>query len=82
MDNYAATEQAYKNGYADATKWIPVSERLPEKNISVLGYDLKQGRNIFWYDENGFNDVDEYGYSYPIKTVTHWIPLPQPPKEE
>lgn len=73
MDEHDITEQAYKNGYEqgkqDAVKWIPVTERLPEKCKTVLGYDL-------------FNDVDEYGYTYPVKTVTHWMPLPHPPKGE
>lgn len=78
-DHYWATEQAYKNGKADALKWIPVTERLPEKNTSVLGY--YHGRNIFWYDEkDGFCDIDQYGMTYPIDSVTYWMPLPEPPE--
>ena len=83
MDNYDATEIAYKNGYeAGRPKWIPVTERLPEKNTSVLVY-YKHGRNIFWYDEkDGFCDIDQYGMNCPDGTVTHWMPLPEPPKGE
>jgi hypothetical protein len=62
-------------------EWIPVTERLPEKNTTVLGY-YEFGRNIFWYDEKGFNDIDEYGVACPNDTVTYWIPLPEPPKED
>ena len=63
-------------------KWIPVTERLPEKNTSVLVY-YKHGRNIFWYDgKDGFCDIDEYGMNVPDNTVTHWMPLPEPPKGE
>ena len=36
MDEHTSHEQAYKNGYEkgkqDAMKWIPVTERLPEKS--------------------------------------------------
>jgi hypothetical protein len=65
---------------ATVQKWIPVSEKLPEKFKAVLGYDPDKGRDILWYNENGFNIVDEYGYAYPTKGVTHWMPLPEPPK--
>ena len=60
--------------------WIPVTDRLPEKNTSVLVY-YKHGRNIFWYDGDKFNDVDQYGCDFPVDSVTHWMPLPKPPKE-
>ena len=63
-------------------KWIPVSERLPELYKSVLAYDEEDKTVIRWYDKNGFNIVDEYGYTYPVKTVTHWMPLPEAPKGE
>ena len=31
--------EAYNRGKADANKWIPVSERLPEEDTEVLGTD-------------------------------------------
>ena len=80
--------------------WIPVSERLPEKDgkflahriicgvvstMSVVGfarngkkvheYDLRKHKNV-WYEYDS-----EVGY-YPLTTVTHWMPLPEPPKED
>ena len=58
-------------------KWIPVTERLPEKNTAVIaatdngivfqclyaydGWDLWEGNEV---------------------NVTHWMPLPEPPKED
>ena len=63
-------------------QWIPVTERLPDKSQSVLGYDHDKGRDIFWYGANGFNIVDECGNTYPTKALTHWMPLPEPPKGE
>ena len=59
------------------TKWIPVTERLPEKNTSVItatdngivfqclyaydGWDLWEGNEV---------------------NITHWMPLPELPKED
>lgn len=83
MDNYTATEEAYKKGYADATKWIPVTERLPEED----GYYLCNVRSFAFpgsfymatlkYYKGGFID----GHFY-TDDVTHWMPLPPAPKED
>ena len=72
MDNHTATELAYKNGYAngyaDATpKWIPVSERLQEKTGEHILVCYSDG----WICDQ-YTPVDE--------GVTHWMPIPEPPK--
>lgn len=97
------------------TRWIPVTERLPENGVHVL---LSCNRGSCAYVCDGFHtekysmptlffddivadydeDTDEYyfpeGWWEVIKnwddyscvaiedTVTHWMPLPKPPKEE
>lgn len=91
MDIYTATEQAYKNGYEkgykDATdnnvgsKWIPVSEGLPENFVSVLGYMTDAGnfppvRECYTVDNAFF--FPALGALHP---VSYWIPIPEPPKE-
>ena len=59
-------------------RWIPVSERLPEIRKVVLitdGIDVGTG----WMNQGRWNtsfaDIQR-------DAVTHWMPLPQPPKEE
>lgn len=80
-------------------RWIPVTERLPEKDGSYLclsqycgsrwcavrGF-AKDGRKKDEYDfqrrwKNVWFDYDsEHGY-FVIDSITHWMPLPEPPKE-
>ena len=62
-------------------QWIPVTERLPEEYTTVLvcGEDgVEPGR---FYGKSGFWTYDQYEQD-PIFAVTHWMPLPEPPKGE
>ena len=56
--------------------WIPVTERLPEENTAVLAY-RKSGFNV---ESRGHKYWDNDGFS--TWSVTHWMPLPEPPKGE
>ena len=60
-------------------RWIPVTERLPGSGVPTL---ICGDGNVV---EQGFFD-DEYGYWYDWggnrTFVHHWMPLPEPPKEE
>lgn len=62
-------------------KWIPVTERLPEKNdyyLCCVKSFLFPGRtyiNILEFCKDGFKE----GHIY-TDDVTHWMPLPEPPK--
>lgn len=57
--------------------WISVKDRLPEKKGDYLTYNTDGIVWPHWYD-NGW--VDDLGYK--MKSVTHWMSLPEPPKEE
>ena len=57
-------------------RWIPVTERLPEENTEVLTYresgvDVERHLRTCW----DYDDISDY-------PVTHWMPLPEPPKGE
>ena len=53
-------------------EWISVAKRLPDIGVEVLVYSENFGMHVDYYDG------DEFGYFH----VTHWMPLPQPPKGE
>lgn len=58
--------------------WIPVTERLPETYTWVLVYAEKHEVAFdAYYDGSQWKDALLNGL-----VVTHWMPLPEPPKEE
>ena len=64
-------------------RWIPVTERLPERDVQVLGWykdnPFSQYRHevVAW---NGNGWVFVYAHRY-VTNVTHWMPLPKAPEE-
>lgn len=66
--------------------WISVDDRLPEQESPVLIIIKHSHHNILqaafdyrvgsegWYDFQSEEEVD-------FNVVTHWMPLPTPPKE-
>ena len=58
-------------------RWIPVTERLPEKDGIYLTFSKKKEYEFHFFQtgKRMWSAVwDEDG-------VTHWMPLPEPPKE-
>lgn len=84
MNEHDIAEQAYKNGYEkgkqDAVKWISVKERLPKGGAIVL-CNTDYFVEVLQWDERADMWVDQYR-SYRKNYVTHWMPLPEPPKGE
>lgn len=69
---------------ARVTKWISVKDRMPEIGTVVLGYakqnpfsayDVMRVRNL----GNGFEMIRYHEY---VTNITHWMPIPEMPKEE
>jgi hypothetical protein len=62
----------------NAQRWIPVTERLPERNDKILAYTpQKPGYAELIEVSRGF--MAQLGHR---TSITHWQPLPQPPKGE
>ena len=59
------------------SEWISVQDKLPEEDSLILAYMEGFG---------GVKRVDvirfDPRYSTVSRTVTHWMPLPKPPKED
>lgn len=87
-------ETCYIEGYRKQSEWISVEERLPEdvygkdrKKISVLvctesgrvSTASRQRLVKFNSTKLEWVELDTFGWSM-YKRVTHWMPLPEPPK--
>lgn len=65
-----------------AQRWIPVTERLPnlwdERYLVSLAWG---GVGVMEYKSTGFHNYGSFS-PVPIETVTAWMPLPEPYREE
>ncbi len=62
-------------------RWIPVTERLPEAGERVLCYCRANIYEVMKMRTDG-DWVYDTNHIYMHSFVTHWMPLPQPPKAE
>lgn len=72
-------------------RWIPVTERLPDSNKSVLVRCTNTTISGGYVTHIGSCDSGKFWFlrtqpgtaSFPVREwqVTHWMPLPEPPKE-
>lgn len=60
-------------------RWISVKDRLPDNCVEVLAYDTDCGIVIGWYDK----EIGDFAADFIslLDAVTHWQPLPEPPKD-
>lgn len=58
----------------ECTRWIPCSERMPEQSgIYLAYYTYKDGTHAI--------DIAYINAGNDLGSITHWMPLPEPPKE-
>ena len=64
------------------SEWISVGERLPDSKQRVLIFSV-YGRELVTYNphERCWDDSDGDDYYRDIEWATHWMPLPDPPKD-
>lgn len=98
MDDAANAIEELQRTQMPSTKWIPVTERLPERNTRVLVHGVGNADG-FWGDqvtaiaerflfkffpssEGEETWSSPWQYFHTDYKITHWMPLPQPPEEK
>ena len=73
-------------------EWISVNDKLPEMDVPVLVYTIwekEEYKYIVLYLSEGDEEIPfpkgwfgggEYYLEFAFDEVTHWMPLPLPPK--
>ena len=87
VDGFAIANEIYNAGYRKQ-EWISVEERLPEDNGDELIVCTEDGfvgaARFTAVIEEGFCWMENEGSDFYdgdlIEGVTHWMPLPEPPK--
>ena len=83
IENLEQALDVAQSNLSEFLYWNPVTERLPEENNFYLcfykakhsgGVATDKGLSILQYFNGKWNLIDIY-------SVTHWMPLPEPPKE-
>ena len=64
-------------------EWVSVKERLPQEKVNcIVHYKHAYCDNDdYWAIGMCFYDGEKFQFN-PVYKVTHWMPLPQPPKGE
>lgn len=75
-------ETGFLKGFEAAyPKWISVKERLPEDGQRVVGIAENGMTGIMDYRDDGTPFAARIFGVY-FSNITHWMPLPEPPKED
>lgn len=64
-------------------EWISVTERLPEEKVNCIVYYRHAycDNDDYWAIGTCFYDGEKFRLN-PAYKITHWMPLPEPPKGE
>ena len=60
----------------EAKRWIPIAERSPELGVDVMVIDRGELKIAWRNIKDG-----EWSSISALNKISHWMPLPQPPKE-
>ena len=86
MKEYHKIETLFERAM-DGSKWIRVEDSLPELNgwylcylsaSSISGKDVWKTQTLYWEDREWLYHPNSFKMAW---NVTHWMPLPDPPKE-
>lgn len=77
----ALREKAERENHQPLTpvqEWVSVKDRLPDVGCDVLFVCENKSCGVGAYSDT-YRDF--FSGKFPAKGVTHWMPLPEPPKE-
>ena len=81
---FDSMEQMKKQGFRKQSEWISVDDRLPEESGEYLTFHEHGSCGVIYYNSSihlwnvyYFDDVRNA-----IRSVTHWMPIPEAPKME
>ena len=68
---------------APVQKWISVKDRLPEEKVNcIVNYKHAYcDTDGYWAIGFCYYDGEKFKFN-PLYKITHWMPLPEPPKGE
>lgn len=77
-ENYELIREENKRLEAQVPKWISVEERLPEKSGRYL---VCTSKSSVYYAKFTRHEQDGRFHTDINTHITHWMPMPEPPKE-
>jgi len=61
-------------------EWILIEDKLPDDKQNILAYGNGE-MHFAWYQEKNKGRTYEWDCdTYSANTITHWMPLPNPPQ--
>lgn len=78
---YAAVDSS-KVPLIDLYDWFSVEDRYPNDGDSVLTIDSEGVMEVYQYDIDWPNCFVKWDGIVKVFNITHWMPLPEPPKKE
>ena len=82
-DTYEGQAEYLISNGVTAQEWISVDDRLPKEKANCIVYYQHAycDNDGYWAIGICFNDGEKFQIN-PAYKVTHWMPLPEPPKGE
>ena len=84
MENCIMDEAADAIEKLSKPKWIPVTKQMPPegKYVLVYGKELHPNPQASQIEVSKVYDLNYWSGIGRTGKITHWMPLPEPPKEE
>lgn len=80
---YAFAYKGFLAGYKAAQQWISVKDRLPEMNeLCIVNTEWRGIVPATYGNESWIFDEGQGWSEKALSYASHWMPLPEPPKEE